>query len=190
MCCRCTTHGKPTSSPRHGATRTSSKYVRLSAPRTSASSCSASWTGVFRCANGARPFASSYPPSHKLDIVSCGKAYKRVQKAICSGFFRNAAKKDPQEGYKTQVDQQAVYVHPSSAVYNRQPEWVIYHELVMTTKEYMRAVTAIDPKARPVASSMWAVNISVIAVATRVCSVVLQGCGPDQDEQAQATRKG
>ena len=28
----------------------------------------------------------------------------------------------------------------------RQPEWVIYHELVMTTKEYMREVTAVDAK--------------------------------------------
>jgi ATP-dependent RNA helicase DHX8/PRP22 len=66
--------------------------------------------------------------------------------AITSGFFRNAAKKDPQEGYRTLVDQQAVYVHPSSALWNRQPEWLIYHELVLTTKEYMRTVTAIDPK--------------------------------------------
>ena len=33
---------------------------------------------------------------HKLDVVSCGKSTTRVQKAICSGFFRNAAKKDPQ----------------------------------------------------------------------------------------------
>ena len=34
---------------------------------------------------------------HKLDVVSCGKSFKRVQMAIVSGFFRNAAKKDPQE---------------------------------------------------------------------------------------------
>ncbi|KAH3715891.1 hypothetical protein DPMN_058605, partial [Dreissena polymorpha] len=83
---------------------------------------------------------------HKLDVVSCGKATSKVQKAICSGFFRNAAKKDPQEGYRTLVDSQVVYIHPSSALFNRQPEWVIYHELVMTTKEYMREVTAMDPK--------------------------------------------
>lgn len=83
---------------------------------------------------------------HKLDVVSCGKNFKRVQMAITSGFFRNAARKDPQEGYKTQVDQQAVYIHPSSALFNRQPEWVIYHELVQTTKEYMRECTAIEPK--------------------------------------------
>ncbi|MFT7818704.1 ATP-dependent RNA helicase DHX8, partial [Arapaima gigas] len=87
---------------------------------------------------------SSY--RHKLDVVSCGKATVRVQKAICSGFFRNAAKKDPQEGYRTLIDQQVVYIHPSSALFNRQPEWVVYHELVLTTKEYMREVTTIDPR--------------------------------------------
>ncbi|CAB3364061.1 Hypothetical predicted protein [Cloeon dipterum] len=83
---------------------------------------------------------------HKLDVVSCGKNTVNVQKAICSGFFRNAAKKDPQEGYRTLVDSQVVFIHPSSSLFNRQPEWVIYHELVQTTKEYMREVTAIDPK--------------------------------------------
>ncbi|KAJ8683658.1 hypothetical protein QAD02_019450 [Eretmocerus hayati] len=83
---------------------------------------------------------------HKLDVVSSGKNTVRIQKAVCSGFFRNAAKKDPQEGYRTLVDSQVVYIHPSSALFNRQPEWVIYHELVQTTKEYMREVTTIDPK--------------------------------------------
>lgn len=83
---------------------------------------------------------------HKLDVVSCGKNIVRCQKAIVSGYFRNAAKKDPQEGYKTQVDNQSVYIHPSSSLFNRQPEWVVYHELVLTTKEYMREVIAIDPK--------------------------------------------
>uniref|UniRef100_A0A2P2I5T5 RNA helicase n=1 Tax=Hirondellea gigas TaxID=1518452 RepID=A0A2P2I5T5_9CRUS len=83
---------------------------------------------------------------HKLDMVSCGKNVARAQKTICSGFFRNASKKDPQEGYRTLVDSQVVYIHPSSSLFNRQPEWVIYHELVQTTKEYMREVTTIDPK--------------------------------------------
>ncbi|KAL7305983.1 hypothetical protein TKK_0001453 [Trichogramma kaykai] len=83
---------------------------------------------------------------HKLDVVSAGKNTVCVQKTVCSGFFRNAAKKDPQEGYRTLVDSQVVYIHPSSALFNRQPEWVIYHELVQTTKEYMREVTSIDPK--------------------------------------------
>ncbi|XP_077406138.1 ATP-dependent RNA helicase DHX8-like [Vanacampus margaritifer] len=83
---------------------------------------------------------------HKLDVVSCGASTVRVQKAICSGFFRNAAKKHPQDGYRTLIDQQVVYLHPSSTLFNRQPEWLVYHELVLTTKEYMREVTTIDPR--------------------------------------------
>ncbi|XP_058477789.1 ATP-dependent RNA helicase DHX8-like [Solea solea] len=83
---------------------------------------------------------------HMLDVVSCGKNTVRVQKAICSGFFRNAARKHPQDGYRTVIDQQVVYLHPSSTLFNRQPEWLVYHELVLTTKEYMREVTIIDPR--------------------------------------------
>ena len=30
---------------------------------------------------------------HKLDVVSCRKNVSKVQKTICSGFFRNAARK-------------------------------------------------------------------------------------------------
>ena len=83
---------------------------------------------------------------YKLDIVSSGKNYKTICKAITAGFFTNAAKKDPQEGYRTLVDQNPVYIHPSSALFNKNPEWVIYHELVLTTKEYMRNIMVIEAK--------------------------------------------
>mmetsp|Transcript_13344 Transcript_13344/g.20258 ORF Transcript_13344/g.20258 Transcript_13344/m.20258 type:complete len:1197 (-) Transcript_13344:60-3650(-) len=83
---------------------------------------------------------------YKLDIVSAGKNYKKICMAITAGFFTNAAKKDPQEGYRTLVDQNPVYIHPSSALFNKNPEWVVYHELVLTTKEYMRNIMVIDAK--------------------------------------------
>ncbi|CCL98141.1 uncharacterized protein FIBRA_00135 [Fibroporia radiculosa] len=83
---------------------------------------------------------------YKHDILSAGRDYNRVRRAICSGFFRNAAKKDPQEGYKTLVEGTPVYIHPSSALFNRNPEWCIYHELILTTREYCHNVTAIEPK--------------------------------------------
>ena len=83
---------------------------------------------------------------YKHDIISAGKDFNRVRKAICSGYFRHAAKKDPQEGYKTLVEGTPVYIHPSSALFNRAPEWLIYHELVLTTREYCHNVTAIEPK--------------------------------------------
>lgn len=83
---------------------------------------------------------------YKLDVVTAGKNFTKIRKAIAAGFFFHAARKDPQEGYRTLVENQPVYIHPSSALFQRQPDWVIYHELVMTTKEYMREVTVIDPK--------------------------------------------
>jgi ATP-dependent RNA helicase DHX8/PRP22 len=83
---------------------------------------------------------------YKLELNSCGRNFTKVRRAITSGFFMHAAKKDPQEGYKTMDEGQVVYIHPSSALFNRNPEWLIYHELVLTTKEYMREVIAIEPK--------------------------------------------
>jgi len=83
---------------------------------------------------------------YKLEVKTCGRNWNKVRKAIASGFFSHAAKKDPQEGYKTLVEGQPVYIHPSSAIFNKNPEWVVYHELVLTTKEYMREVCTIEPK--------------------------------------------
>lgn len=82
----------------------------------------------------------------KQPVVSCGNNYDLVRKAICGGYFRNAAKKDSQEGYKTVVEGTPVHVHPSSAIFQKQPEWLVYHELVLTSKEYMREVLSIEPK--------------------------------------------
>lgn len=83
---------------------------------------------------------------HRHPIVSCGRDTHQVRKALCAGFFRNAARKDPQEGYKTLIEGTPVHLHPSSALFGKQAEWVIYHTLVMTTKEYMHCTTSIEPR--------------------------------------------
>jgi len=103
---------------------------------------------------------------YKLDLVSAGKNYVRVCKAIASGFFFHAARKDPQEGYKTVVEQQPVYIHPSSSVFQQQPDWVIYHELVLTTKEYMREVS----------SGGNGYHTSFVVQLLRLCCCVAAGC--------------
>ncbi|KAE8695791.1 ATP-dependent RNA helicase DHX8 [Hibiscus syriacus] len=99
-----------------------------------------------RRAQDVRKQLLSIMDKYKLDVVSAGKNFTKIRKAIAGGFFFHAARKDPQEGYRTLVENQAVYIHPSSALFQRQPDWVIYHELVMTTKEYMREVSVVDPK--------------------------------------------
>lgn len=83
---------------------------------------------------------------YKHQIVSCGRNTMKVRQALCSGFFRNAARKDPQEGYKTLIEGTPVYMHPSSALFGKPAEHVIFHTLVLTTKEYMHCTTGIEPK--------------------------------------------
>ncbi|AAS50385.2 AAR020Wp [Eremothecium gossypii ATCC 10895] len=81
-----------------------------------------------------------------LPIRSCHGNVDLIRKTLVSGFFRNAAKRDPQVGYKTIVDETAVSIHPSSCLFGKECDYVIYHSLVLTSKEYMSQVTLIDPK--------------------------------------------
>ncbi|AGO10010.1 AaceriAAR020Wp [[Ashbya] aceris (nom. inval.)] len=81
-----------------------------------------------------------------LPVRSCYGNVELIRKTLVSGFFRNAAKRDPQVGYKTITDETAVSIHPSSCLFGKECEYVIYHSLVLTSKEYMSQVTVIDPK--------------------------------------------
>jgi len=69
-----------------------------------------------------------------------------VSKAFCSGFFFNCAKLQRTGVYKTVKNPHTVFVHPSSVVFKLMPMWVIYHELVLTTKEFMRHCSEIRPE--------------------------------------------
>jgi ATP-dependent RNA helicase DHX8/PRP22 len=114
----------------------------------SASWCNKNYIQVraMRKAQDVRSHLVSIMDKYKLDIISCGRNYKRILKAIVSGFFNHAARKDPTEGYRTLAENHTVFVHPASALFQKNPEWVLYHELIMTTKEYMRNVCVIDPR--------------------------------------------
>ncbi|KAF9927073.1 Cyclin-dependent kinase catalytic subunit, partial [Modicella reniformis] len=68
-----------------------------------------------------------------------------IRKAITSGFFYNAAKLNKSgDSYKTIKSSQTVMIHPSSSLYKVNPRWVVYFELVLTSKEFMRVVMEIE----------------------------------------------
>ncbi|KAG6520718.1 hypothetical protein ZIOFF_017778 [Zingiber officinale] len=69
-----------------------------------------------------------------------------VKRAITSGFFHHSAKLQKTGAYRTLKKPQTVHIHPSSGLAEVLPRWVIYHELVLTTKEYMRQVTELKPE--------------------------------------------
>ena len=82
---------------------------------------------------------------YKLKIISCKGSYSQVRKAITAGYFSHVARCQ-KDIYKTIIDDHEVFIHPSSALFNKNPEWVVYHEVVNTSKEYMRNVSTINPK--------------------------------------------
>jgi pre-mRNA-splicing factor ATP-dependent RNA helicase DHX16 len=77
----------------------------------------------------------------EVNVSSCGAAnIQPIQKAITSGFFPNAARlQRGGDSYRTIKNGQSVYLHPSSVLMEVNPRWVIYYELVLTSKEYMRS---------------------------------------------------
>ncbi|PAA85199.1 hypothetical protein BOX15_Mlig005237g1 [Macrostomum lignano] len=81
----------------------------------------------------------------EVDLVSCNSDSVPIRKAITAGFFYHTAKFS-RDGYRTVKHQHTVQVHPNSSVVEDRPPWVIYFELVFTTKEFMRQVVEIDPR--------------------------------------------
>lgn len=81
----------------------------------------------------------------RLPIASSHGDPEVIRRTLVSGFFMNAAKRDSQVGYKTICGGTTVGIHPSSSLFGKEYEYVIYHSLVLTSKEYMSQVTAIDP---------------------------------------------
>ncbi|KAL2829928.1 P-loop containing nucleoside triphosphate hydrolase protein [Aspergillus cavernicola] len=75
------------------------------------------------------------------------KYYENIRRALCAGFFMQVAKKDTQgkSQYTTIKDNQNVLLHPST-VLAHDAEWVLYNEFVLTTKNYIRSVTAVKPE--------------------------------------------
>ena len=67
-----------------------------------------------------------------------------IRKSICAGFFYHTAKFSKNGMYKTVRHQQSVLIHPNSCLFEEIPRYVIYFELVLTTKEYMRQVIEIE----------------------------------------------
>ena len=82
-----------------------------------------------------------------LSLCSAGEDSHKVSKALVAGFFKNAAKQDPREpsSYITLIEAIPVQIHPSSALINIKPELLVFHELIMTTREYMHHVISVQP---------------------------------------------
>lgn len=86
----------------------------------------------------------------EVELASCGASNPEpIIKALIAGFFTNAARLEKGgQSYRTiKGGHQTVYIHPSSTLMTEDtslmPKTVIYNELMLTTKEWMRGVTKV-----------------------------------------------
>ena len=82
----------------------------------------------------------------KMIPKSTGGSWDIIRKSICSAYFYNSSKIKGIGEYINMLTGIPSGLHPSSALYGLgyTPDYVCYHELISTTKEYMSCVTAVE----------------------------------------------
>lgn len=84
----------------------------------------------------------------KLVVESCGTDWDCVRQCVCSAYFRNGSRIKALGEYVNLRTGTPCYVHPTSALFGLgyTADYVVYHELVMTSKPFMQYATAVEPQ--------------------------------------------
>ena len=69
--------------------------------------------------------------------------YDNIRKAITAGFFMQVAHSARTGHYLTVKDNQVVSAHPSTVLQGT-PQWVLYHEFVQTSKNFIRTCLRVE----------------------------------------------
>lgn len=85
--------------------------------------------------------------THRYSITSTDDE-DVIKRCICKSYFHQAAMLKNLKEYQNLRTGMPCHLHPTSALFNAGslPKYIIYHELVMTTKEYMHCATAVRPE--------------------------------------------
>ncbi|KAI9915975.1 hypothetical protein PsorP6_007716 [Peronosclerospora sorghi] len=82
----------------------------------------------------------------RVQLRSCHGRWDVVRKAICSAYFYNSAQIKGIGEYVNMLTGMPCNLHPSAALFGLgyTPDFVVYHELIYTSKEYMQCATAVE----------------------------------------------
>lgn len=70
---------------------------------------------------------------------------EKIRRCLTSGFFVHAARMQPDGSFRTVDGGTVLYAHPSSLLFNRKADWVIFHEIMETgNKTFIRDITKIE----------------------------------------------
>lgn len=69
----------------------------------------------------------------------------QIRRCLTTGYFAHAAKMQPDGSYRNVEGGTVLFAHPSSLMFNRKADWVIFHEVMETgNKTFIRDITKID----------------------------------------------
>ncbi|KLJ07094.1 hypothetical protein EMPG_17417 [Blastomyces silverae] len=70
---------------------------------------------------------------------------EQIQRCLTTGYFAHAAKMQPDGSFKPISGDIILHAHPSSLMFNRKADWVIFHEILETgQKTFIRDITKIE----------------------------------------------
>ncbi|KAK7522674.1 ATP-dependent RNA helicase DHX8 [Phyllosticta citriasiana] len=84
---------------------------------------------------------SPNPPSN--NTPSSEDHTTNILHALLTGFAPNTARLVPDGTYRTLIGNVTVAIHPSSALFGRKTEAIVFSEFVFTNKSYARSVSAV-----------------------------------------------
>ncbi|KAI0596038.1 P-loop containing nucleoside triphosphate hydrolase protein [Biscogniauxia sp. FL1348] len=79
-----------------------------------------------------------------LKAASPGKG-EQVRRCLTTGYFAHAAKMQADGSFRNVEGGTTLHAHPSSLMFNRKADWVIFHEVMETgNKTFIRDITKIE----------------------------------------------
>ncbi|KAL7926491.1 P-loop containing nucleoside triphosphate hydrolase protein [Trichoderma austrokoningii] len=85
---------------------------------------------------------SSQPSSN---VVDNGNKAEQIRRCLTSGYFAHTARMQPDGTFRNVEGGTILHAHPSSLMFNRKADWVIFYEIMETgDKTYIRDITKID----------------------------------------------
>lgn len=79
-----------------------------------------------------------------LKLESCGSDTASIRRCLAHGMFVNAAELQPDGTYLALDTHQPVTIHPSSVLFQSKPAYVVFNELLHTSRCYMRDLCLVD----------------------------------------------
>jgi ATP-dependent RNA helicase DDX35 len=70
---------------------------------------------------------------------------EQIQRCLTAGYFAHAARMQPDGTFRNVSGTTVLHAHPSSIMFNRKADWVMFHEVMETgTKTFIRDITRIE----------------------------------------------